>query len=280
VVDRLELKDEKHDILSHRKRRDQIHVLTIDPVLATDICERIQADKRLKRCRLHRTHSAHVRTAVEEIEAMAQETVRSRLLIFDVRRVTLPKLRRGFNAIVGYNRRNFNKLCYTICIGDGPVNLFQNGRALDVFVPYLSSHRVDYHPSVFFYDPFLHYEAGEMQPRGIDEQFVIPDSLPRRLIPYFQDTGDMDTAKVRRYFRAPDKSDDVRSQRRRMLKRLYKRRFTAQFPGRTDEMKALLSRQGVRLATEKLNIYPLYFEEWVEKLIRRARKNASVHGGG
>jgi hypothetical protein len=149
-----------------------------------------------------------------------------------------------------------------------------------VFIPYLSSHRVDYHPSVFFYDPFLHYERGEMQPRGIDEQFVIPDSLPRRLIPYFQDTGDMDTAKVRRYFRAHEKSDEVRRQRRRLLRRLYKRRFTAQFPDRTDQMKSLLSRRGLRVATEKVNLYPLYFEEWVVKLMRLARKNASSATGG
>jgi hypothetical protein len=274
VVDRVELTDNQQDVLSHPKRRDQIHVLTIDPVLATDICERIQADKRLKRCRLQRTQSAHVKTAVEEIAAMARDKVRSRLLIFDVRRVTLPKLRRSFNAIVGYNRRDFNKLCYTICIGDGPVNLFQNGNALDVFVPYLSSHRVDYHPSVYFYDPFLHYEPGEMLPRGIDEQFVIPDSLPRRLIPYFQDTGDMDVSKVRRYFRASDKSREVKRRRRRMLTRLYKRRFAAQFPGREDQMRALLSRKGLRVATEKLNVYPLYFEEWVYRLIRQARENA------
>jgi len=276
VVDRVELNDNKQDILSHPKRRDRIHLLTIDPILAADMSERIHSDKRLKRCRLFHPRATHIRTAIEEIEQMAVETVGSRLLIFDVRRVTLPKLRGIFNAIVGYNRRDFNKLCYTICVGDGPVNLFQNGKALEVFVPYLSSHRVDYHPAVFFYDPFLHYEAGEMEPRGIDEQFVIPNELPRRLIPYFQNGDNVGVAKIRRYFRAIDKADDIRRERRRMLKRLYRRRFVAQFPGRQEQMTSLLSRDGVRVVTEKLNLYPLYFEDWVHKLIRQARKNASA----
>jgi len=276
VIERVELKDNKQDILSHPARRDRIHVLTIDPILATDVCERIHADKRLKRCRLFRAHATHVRTAIEEIAQMAQDTIGSRLLILDVRRFTLPKLRGVFNAIVGYNRRDFNKLCYTICIGDGPVNLFQNGKALEVFVPYLSSHRVDYHPAAFFYDPFLHYEANENEIRGIDEQYVIPAELPRRLIPYFQNGDNVDLSKIRRYFRAVDKSDEVKSQRRRTLKRLYKRRFASQFPGRHEQMAALLSRDGVRVVTEKLNLYPLYFEDWVYRLIQKARKNASA----
>ncbi|MBN2131844.1 MAG: hypothetical protein JW741_20255 [Sedimentisphaerales bacterium] len=276
MVDRVELNDNRQDILSHPKRRDRIHILTIDPILATDISERIHSDKRLKRCRLFRAHAAHVRTAIEEIEQMAVETVGSRLLIFDVRRVTLPKLRGIFNAIVGYNRRDFNHLCYTICIGDGPVNLFQNGKALEVFLPYLSSHRVDYHPAVFFYDPFLHYEINEIEVRGIDEQFVIPNVLPRRLIPYFQNGDNVDVSKIRRYFRAVDKDEDVRKERRRTLKRLYKRRFVAQFPERQEQMTSLLSRDGVRVVTEKLNLYPLYFEDWVYTLIQKARTNASA----
>jgi hypothetical protein len=276
VVERVELEDNQQDILSHSQRRDKIFVLSVDPILIADVRERVQADKRLKRCRVIAPHGIYLPAAVEEIEQMAQETVTARLLIFDLRRVTLPKLRRPFNAIVGYNRRDFNKLCYTICIADGPVNLFQNGRGLDVFIPYLSSHRVDYHPAVFFYDPFLHYEVNEMPPRGIDEEFVVPDQLPRRLVPYFQKTETMNIKTIRRYFRAADKEDDVRKERRQMLRRLYKRRFAKQFPTREDQMKDLLSREGVQLTTEKLNLYPLYFEDWVYRLIGQARQNAST----
>lgn len=273
MIERIELHDDKYDILSHKARRDQIHVLTVDPILATDVCERLASEKRLKRCKVVRLENTNVRYAVEEMEALAQDTVRSRLLILDVRRVTLPKLRRPFNAIVGYNRRDFNKLCFTICIADGPVHLFRDGTGLDQFIPYLASHRVDYYPAVFFFDPFLHYEVNELETRGIDEQFIIPDQLPRRLRPYFEKGGDRGVGKVREYFRATDKDDDVRTERRRMLRRLYKRRFLAQFPDRVGQMKDLLSRDGVQLATEKLNLYPLYFEDWVVTLIRTARAN-------
>ena len=276
MVERVELKDNQQDILSHSQRRDRIFVLSVDPILIADVRERIKAQKRLKRCRVIAPRGIYVPAAVEEIEQMAQETVTARLLIFDLRRVTLPKLRRPFNAVVGYNRRDFNKLCYTICIADGPVNLFQNGRGLDAFIPYLSSHRVDYHPAVFFYDPFLHYEVNEMQPRSIDEEFVIPDQLPRRLVPYFQKSETMNVDTIRRYFRATDKEEDVRKERRRMLRRLYKRRFAKQFPTREGQMKDLLSRDGIQLTTEKLNLYPLYFEDWVYRLIGKARKNAST----
>ncbi len=274
VDERINLTDNEFDILSHPGRRDRIHVLTIDPILAEDICERLGADKRLRRYTVLCPRAAGVRSGVEEIEQMAQDTITSRLLILDVRRVTLPKLRRPFNAIVGYNRKDFNKLCYTICIGDGPVNLFQNGRAVDLFIPYLASHRVDYHPAVFFYDPFLHYEPKEMLPQGIDDEFIIPDKLPRRLGPYFKNDG-MRVDTIRRFFRATDKDEEIRKKRRRMLRHIYKKRLAEQFGEQENQFKDLLSRRGMQLATEKLNLYPLYFEDWVRELLRKARHNAS-----
>ncbi len=274
MEDKYHLTDDKYDILSHPRRYNQIHVLTIDPVLATDIYERLGADKRLKRITLLGPHATTVRSAVEEMEQMAQGTVASRLLIFDVRRVTLPKLRRAFNAIVGYNRRDFNKLCYTICIGDGPVNLFQDGRFVDLFIPYLAAHRVDFYPAVFFYDPFLHYESSEVLPQGIEE-FVIPDALPKRLTPYFK-SGSMKVGAIRRFFRAVDKDEETRKKRRRMLRHLYKRRLAEQFQGQNEQFRGLLTRHGIQLATEKLNLYPIHFEDWVYELMHKARQNASA----
>ncbi len=274
MEDKYHLKDDKYDILSYPKRRSQIHVLTIDPVLAEDICERIGADKRLKRYPLLCPRAVTVRSGVEEIEQVAKKTIVSRLLIFDVRRVTLPKLRRAFNTIVGYNRRDFNKFCYSICIGDGPVNLFQDGRVVDLFVPFLAAHRVDFHPAVFFYDPFLHYEPHELLPQGIDDEFVIPDAIPKRLVSYFRNER-MGVGAVRRFFRATDKDDEMRRKRRRMLRHLYKKRIAAQFPGPQERYKALLSRRGIQWASEKMNLYPLYFEDWVHTLMRKARRNAT-----
>ena len=273
--DTYHLVDNKLDILTHPNRRDQIHILTVDPILGTDVLARLRADGRFKHCTVLRPEATNVPDALEQVEEMAKDTITSRIIILDVRRVTLPKLHRSFNAIVGYNRRDFNTLCYCICIGDGPVNLFLNGYGLDVFVRYLAAHRVDYYPAVFFFDPFLQYEPNELEVRGIDDDFVIPDAVPRRLVRYLQKKEDVTLDGIRRFFRAADKDDEVRNRRHRMLRRLYKRQLHAQFPNHHDQVKHWLSRTGVRLATEKMNLYPLFFEDWVYRLLRRAKKNAS-----
>lgn len=105
---------------------------------------------------------------------------------------------------------------------------------------------------------------------------MIPDAVPRRLVHYLQKKEDLRLDKIRRFFRASGKDEEVKDKRHRMLRRLYKRQLTAQFPDRKAEVKHLLARTGVRLATEKMNLYPLFFEDWVYRLLRRARKNASA----
>ena len=271
MIERINLKDDKVDILSHPSRQNIIHILSLDSILANDVYERIHNDKRMKFYQLIKPHQTNIRDAIIEIENMAQDTVLSRLIIVDVRRATLPKLQRAYNKVVGYNRRDLNKICYTILIGDGPIDLFQNGKTLDVFIPHLATHRVDFHPALFFYDPFIHYEHGEIELAGVDDEFVLSDKIPRRLESFFK-KDDMNVDKVRHYFRAIDKPEEVFKRRRRKLKNLYKKRITKQFPGHEEQLKALFSRRGIRLASEKMNLYPLYFEDWVYKLMQKAAK--------
>lgn len=270
---RYHLEDGAHDILSHPKRENRIHILTLDRILALDVYERIHHDSRMKQYQLIRPRKKVVKERIAEMLGMAQDTVFSKLLVIDVRRATLPKLQNIYNKIVGYNRRDFNRLCYTVLIGDGPVNLFQAGKSLDVFVPHLSAHRIDYHPAVFFYDPFLHYEPNETQLQRMHDEFVLPDKIPRRLVPYFKDDQDMRVDRIRAYFRATGKTEQVKRKRLRKLRRLYKKRIAEQFPHHKDQLKAWLSREGIRLATEKLHLYPLFFEGWVYDLARKATRN-------
>jgi hypothetical protein len=271
LEDTYHLEDPGQDILSHPSRQNIIHILTLDSVLGNDVYERIHNDKRMKFYQLIKPRKTDLRQAVKEIDDMARYTVLSMLLIIDVRRATLPKLQRAYNKVVGYNRRDLNKLCYIILIGDGPIDLFQDGKTLDVFVPHLATHRVDFHPAAFFYDPFLHYENDEIERAGVDDEFVLPDKIPRRLAPYFKKEG-MNVEKVRYYFRAIDKPEQVSKKRRRRLKKLYRGRIEEQFPKHKDQLKALFSRKGLRLASEKMNLYPLYFEDWVYKLMQKAIK--------
>ena len=134
MEDRINLKDYKEDILSHPSRRNAIHILTLDSILANDVYERIHNDERMKYYQLIKPRETEIHEAVTEIDNMAVDTVFSRLLIIDVRRVTLPKLQRAYNKVVGYNRRDLNKLCHIILIGDGPWDLFHAGKTLDVLI--------------------------------------------------------------------------------------------------------------------------------------------------
>jgi len=273
LEDTYHLKDTEVDILSHPGRRDSIHILTLDRILATDVYERIHHDPRMKHFQLIRPQETEIQEAVIEIDSMARHTVSSRLLIIDVRRATLPKLQRAYNKVVGYNRRDLNKLCHIILIGDGPWDLFRAGKSLDVFVSHLAAHRVDFHPAVFFYDPFLHYERDEIELVGIGDKFILPDKIPRRLVPYFKKDQDIGVDKLRRYFRAIGKDEEVRSKRLRRLNNVYKKRIAEQFPRHKDQFKAWLSRDGIRLASEKMHLYPLFFEDWVYDLMQKAAQS-------
>jgi hypothetical protein len=143
---------------------------------------------------------------------------------------------------------------------------------LDVFIPYLSAHRVDFHPALFFYDPFLHYERGEIERGALDDEFVLPDKIPERFAPYFKKDENIRVDKIRRYFRAIDKPEEIRKKRLRRLRSLYKKRFTEQFPDHKDQLKAWLSKKGLRLASEKMHLYPLFFEDWVYELTQKAEQ--------
>jgi hypothetical protein len=248
------------DILSHPNRQKKIHILTLDTVLADDVYERIHYDPRLKRYRLINPFPE-----VTYIHKAALDTVSSKVLILDVRRKTLPLLQRAYTKVVGYNRRDLNRLCYIILIGDGPG--FQAGKSLDYFVLYLADYRVEYSPAAFFYDPLLHYEPDELICMGIDREFMISADLPKGLVPYFTVHQNMSTDAVRRFFRASGESQEVKNQRLQILINLYHKWLSKQFHSHKDKVKALFSKEGLRLACEKFHLYPFFFEDWVHDLM-------------
>ncbi len=259
------------DILSHHERRDSVHILTLDRALADDVCERIHEDARMKDYEVVRPKNTTAIADVAEIEQMAAGTVYSRLLIFDVRRVTLTRLQQAYNKVVGYNRRDLNKLCYIILIGDGPANLFHTGKCLDAFVPYLAVHRVDYYHAAFFYDPFLHYEPEEMAQASVEHPTAIPSKIPKRLAYYFKGQA-VTTDDARRYFRATGKDEETRQKRQKLLMDLYEKRIDEQFKDQQCDLEAWLTKDGIQLASETLHMYPLFFEDWVYGLVEKARQ--------
>ncbi|MHC4521802.1 MAG: hypothetical protein ACYTAS_24680 [Planctomycetota bacterium] len=85
MTERRVLVDNKQDILSHKGRRNRIHILSIDPVLTHDLYKRMRGDDRLKHYRIIRPRAKDIPGAREEIQKRAQETIAARLLILDVR---------------------------------------------------------------------------------------------------------------------------------------------------------------------------------------------------
>ena len=99
------------------------------------------------------------------------------------------------------------------------------------------------------------------------------NKIPKRFDSYFNEDQDVRVGKIRRYFRAIGKPDQIREKRLRELIRLYKKRIAKQFPHHKDQLEAWLSREGVRLASEKLHLYPLFFEDWVFHLVQKAMRS-------
>jgi len=260
--------EEAFDVLSYQQRKPRIHILTLDRVLGEDVYERLRSDTKTKYYELIMPRQTQWQQRLAEIDAMVSQTTSSRMLIMDVRKSTLPKLHQAYNKIIGYSRKDLNRYCFTVLIGDGPLNLFAAGKSPDVFVPYLARQRNDYNSAVFFFDPFIHYEPEEVD-SYMGEDFAISAKLPKRLATFFPEPG-VTIDSVRKFFRASDQNEATKKQRLKVLAALYIKRITGQFPEHKDRLKDLLSKDGAQLASEKLNLYPLYFEEWVHELMQRA----------
>jgi hypothetical protein len=212
--------------------------------------------------------------AVADVEALAEGTVNSRVLILDVRSLTLPRLMHPYNRVVGYNRRDLNERCYTVLIGDGPPALFGTEHSFDVMADLLARFRIDFHAAVFFFDPFGHYPDEERPGLCLDGPHGLPDGVPKRLAKWFKQ-DDLSVAEVRRYFRAdssrPALRQAAKARRTRKLRLVLEQRIAEVAPGEEHRLLPILSRTGLRVRGETLalNVYPLFFEDWVADLMRR-----------
>jgi len=278
MPDRLDPAPMSESLLSHPGRKNRLHVLTLDAVLAEDVCDRLADDPQTAgvECVAPRggtTSGGEI--TVEDVEALAEGTVRSRVLILDVRSLVLPRLMHAYNRVVGYNRRDLNELCYTVLIGDGPAALFGTQNSFDVMAGLLARFRIDYHAAVFFFDPFGHYPQEERLGLQLDGRRGLPDGIPKRLARWFKQ-DDLSVAEVRRYFRAhsspPAERQMKKAQRIEILQRILLQRIGEMAPGREQRLLPVLSRTGLKVQEETLavNIYPLFFEDWVADLMARS----------
>lgn len=138
----------------------------------------------------------------------------------------------------------------------------------------LAQFRIDYHAAVFFFDPFSHYSHEERVGLGLDGRHGLPEGIPKRLAKYFKQ-DDLSVAAVRRYFRAasspPHLRQAAKAQRTRKLRRILEKRIAEMAPGQEQSLLPILSRTGLEVQGQTLavSIYPLFFEDWIDELMRR-----------
>ncbi len=263
-------------MLHYTNRFDKIHILTLDPVLLEDMHERLHDYPGMESVELVRPHNHGSAITADDILALARETLTSRVLIIDVRNQTRPQLQRAYSDIVRFNRPDLNLYCYSVLVGDGPVNYFRSDRGIKTFPAFLANLRNDFNAAAFFGDPFLYYSMEEMQEQAIYEQNSLPERLSRHFEKYFKE-GWMSVEQVRRYYRATDKQGDEKIRKKKirqgMLRQVCMKMILDEFPDDGDLIQQALSMDGLAFPGEILrcNVYPFYFEERVLQCIQKAR---------
>ncbi len=264
-------------LLSHANRLDRIFILTQDPVLVCDVTQRIEADKHLAGLEIINPAIVDGLIKPDAVLKLAKDTVTARLLVFDVRSLTLPRLQGVYTRIVGYNRLDLNTLCYSLVIGDGPVRYPDDEKGIAIFHAHLSKMRIDYSPAAFFFDPLIHYSAHErreLQTLGLDET---PHKIPGAWAEVFK-TGVASIEIVRAYLRGADVtgSKHKRTMRHRLVE--FEKSILAQaqsdYPQQTMGLTKALTRKGCKLSGEalRLYLYPMRFEKWLALLWDESHK--------
>lgn len=253
-------------ILSHANRKKRVQVFSLDSALTEDVVGRVRNDPRMAGVEVLAPQQKDLNLRIQEIDQLAQATVRSKVLVLDVRSATLPRLQQIYNKISGFNRKDLNQRCYILLIGDGPASMFQTGGSVDDFGPILAKLRLDYHPSMFFYDPMLHYSYEDLNRGGLDQGQELPDFIPGCLAQAFKEK-EVTVNDVRRFFRGANVTAEKRqlacNKRLQTLIALYRQRIEDAFGPESLRLEDWFNSWGQVVAGEtlKLHLYPLYFDD-------------------
>ncbi len=263
-------------MLHYKNRNNSIHILTIDSTLVEDIYERLRDYPGMESVGLIKPGNGHSTITPEDILKSSQDTMTSRVLIFDVRSQTKPILQRAYSDIVRFNRPDFNQYCYSVLIGDGPLNPPDNEKGLYAIGKYLSDARGDYNPAVYFVNLFLYYSFEELQEIATYHNNALPEEIPHILGKFFKENK-IHTSQAYKYFRAANTEDSSRRQKKKerqsLLKALFFKMLSIEYPENKKILFNSFSKEGSSLPGEalKFNIYPFFFEEWVLDLLRKAK---------
>ncbi|MCE5341549.1 MAG: hypothetical protein LLF92_10575 [Planctomycetaceae bacterium] len=258
-------------MLHYTERKNKIHIITLDSVLADDIYQRITEYSAIKNVELILPAGGKETITPTDILKSARDTTDSRLLIIDVRTQTKPKLQQAYSDIVRFNRPDLNNYCYTVLIGDGPASFLLESKGINAFQSYLADLRRDYSPAVFFGNPFLYYTHKELLDLAMYHDNALPDKIPQRLEKFFKPGIPVKT--VYEFFRAAGETPEKKKKRLSKLKEIYLKIVTQDFPNDVGRLETALKKHGCDFPGEtlKLNTYPFYFEQWIADLLLKAQ---------
>ena len=257
-------------MLHYTERKNRIHIITLDRILAADISARLSEYPGTSSAPLILPGSSQNITP-EDILKAARDTTDSKILIMDVRTQTKPPLQQAYSDIARFNRPDLNNFCHIVLIGDGPSDFLLHSRGTDAFQNYLADLRADYSPAVFFANPFLYYTQQEIQDAILNHN-ALPEKLPHRLEKYFRKNVHIKT--IYEYFRAAEKQGSTKIKRKKkrlgQLKDIFLKLVAEDFPDEVDKLAEALTKQGCAFPGEalKLNVYPFFFEKWIWDLLK------------
>ncbi|MGD0785565.1 MAG: hypothetical protein ABR969_07105 [Sedimentisphaerales bacterium] len=256
-------------MLHYTERKNTIHIITLDRILAEDICSRLHDYPDTASVQLIVPGNGKTITP-EDIHKTAHDTTGSKILIMDVRSHTKPRLQQAYSDIARFNRPDANSFCHIVLIGDGPSEYLLHSIGVNAFHHYLADLRTDYVPTLFFADPFLYYTQQEVMD-SIQEN-ALPVKIPHFLEKYFMKNLPVKT--VYEYFRAAEKKGDekikIKKQRQQQLKNVIIKLIDEGFPHHKEKLDQALDKQGCSFPGEslRLNVYPFYFEELIGDFLK------------
>ena len=257
-------------------REDKVFIFTLDHVLAADVRRRIADDPRMEFLKVLVPNDGEPGITVPHVHELLRETTSARVIILDVRSLTLPRLQEQYNRIAGYNRADLNERVFTLCIGDSPSHLLAEGANLDMLARMLAQMRQDYNPVMYYYDPFLDFHSSEMVGFGVDQRRDTPSNIPERYARAFAEES-VSQAAISKYFRAEGASEEdkpaVKRRRQKKLHKMLRKQFIKDWPDEKHRIAQLFTPKGLTLPDETLavGVYPMYFDERVYHLLEKSR---------
>jgi hypothetical protein len=261
-------------MLHYKDRKRNIQLITLNPVFASDVCDRLHSYPGLESVKILLPGNSSSGINIEDIEKLAHDTTNSAILIFDVSSWSKIRLQHAFSDIIRFNRPDFNENCYSIVIGDLPIEYIKDEK-LRNFHSYLSDIRVDFNPAVLFITPLLIYSPEEKELIMTNPDNPFPEKIPQRFGKYFEEKELPSVRQISAFFRAAEVENDKKLKKKRkrqaVLKKLYIRMMEENFPSMKELFTKGLTKEGYSMPGEslKVHLYPFFFEEWVANLMSK-----------